>query len=67
MPDESIGYYWNEAAKEREVAEQHDIEHAGDSTQYWQDCEICAERVNEEAAIDRMIETEIDIGKHPEL
>jgi len=45
MADESAGHYWNQAAKEREAMERHDTEHPGDPTQWWQDCEICFERV----------------------
>jgi hypothetical protein len=49
---------------EAAAMERHDREHPGDPTQWWQDCEICAERVernkpHEEAiAIDKAIEAD---------
>lgn len=41
------GEEWDRAAREAEALERHDREHWGDPIQWWQDCEICAERVEE--------------------
>jgi hypothetical protein len=67
MADESVGYYWNQAAKEREAMERHDREHPGDPALYQGECSICAERVDErkqELEIDKSIERDMAFQKH---
>lgn len=41
----SDSYIDRQEEAEAAALERHDAEHPGDPKQWWQDCEICAERV----------------------
>jgi hypothetical protein len=57
------GQAWHWAFLERQARERHDEAHPGDPTQWYQDCQICADRFDKHKktlAIDKSIDNDID-------